>query len=143
MSDIPAYFNLSLLICMFGSGLLSWFFADPDFSMLRSHFGSLLVFSPGVPGHPLVTLEIFFMGLFLAYLPFSRMTHYAAKYFFYHDIMWEDEPMKAGSALEKNITASLGGKLSWSASHVKQNQSWLAQVSPDEVDAGKEGAAKK
>lgn len=143
MSDIPAYFNLSLLIGMFGSGLAAWFFADPDFVLLRGQLGSLFVFSPTVPAHWLITLEIFFMGLFLAYLPFSRMSHYAAKYFFYHDIMWDDEPMKAGSSLEKNVVHSLGGKLSWSASHIKQDQSWLAQVSPDEVKAGKEGAEKQ
>ena len=141
MSDIPAYFNLSLLIGMFGSGLAAWFFADPDFVLLRAQLGSLAVFSPQTPTHWLITLEIFFMGLFLAYLPFSRMSHYAAKYFFYHNIMWDDEPMKAGSSLEKDVTHSLGANLSWSAPHIKQNQSWLAQVSPDEAKA-KEGAAK-
>ena len=140
MSDIPAYINLSLLVCMFGSGLAAWFFGDPDFSLLRTQFSSLFVFSPVVPGHPLVTLEIFFMGLFLAYLPFSRMSHYAAKYFFYHDIMWEDEPMKPGSALEKNVIDSLGGKLSWSAPHIKKDQTWLEQVSTDTGKSGKEDA---
>ena len=143
MSDIPAYANLSLLIAMFGSGLAAWFFADRDFSMLRMQLGSLVAFSPAVPGHGLITLEIFFIGLFLAYLPFSRMSHYAAKYFFYHNIMWDDEPMKVGSSLEKDVTHSLGGNLSWSAPHIKQNQSWLAQVSPDEAKAAKEGAAKQ
>ena len=143
MSDIPAYFNLSLLIGMFGSGLAAWFFADPDFVLLRTQLGSLAVFSPQTPAHWLITLEIFFIGLFLAYLPFSRMSHYAAKYFFYHNIMWDDEPMKVGSSLEKDVTHSLGGNLSWSAPHIKQNQSWLAQVSPDEAKAAKEGAAKQ
>ena len=143
MSDIPAYFNLSLLIGMFGSGLAAWFFADPDFVLLRAQLGSLAVFSPQTPAHWLITLEIFFMGLFLAYLPFSRMSHYAAKYFFYHNIMWDDEPMKAGSALEKDVTHSLGGNLSWSAPHIRQNQSWLAQVSAEEAKAAKEGAAKQ
>ena len=143
MSDIPAYFNLSLLIGMFGSGLAAWFFADPDFVLLRAQLGSLAVFSPQTPAHWLITLELFFMGLFLAYLPFSRMSHYAAKYFFYHNIMWDDEPMKAGGALEKDVTHSLGGNLSWSAPHIKQNQSWLAQVSAEEAKAAKEGAAKQ
>ena len=51
--------------------------------------------------------------------------------------------MKAGSSLEKDVTHSLGGNLSWSAPHIKQNQSGLAQVSPDEAKAAKEGAAKQ
>ena len=143
MSDIPAYFNLSLLIGMFGSGLAAWFFADPDFILLREQLGSLATFSPQMPSHWLITLELFFIGLFLAYLPFSRMSHYAAKYFFYHNIMWDDEPMKPGSSLEKDVTHSLGGNLSWSAPHIKQNQSWLAQVSPDEAKAAKEEVARQ
>lgn len=143
MSDIPAYINLSLLISMFGSGMAAWFFADPDFVLLRTQLGSLVVLSPGVPAHWLITLELFFMGLFLAYLPFSRMSHYAAKYFFYHNIMWDDEPMKSGSALEKDVVHSLAGKLTWSAPHINQNQSWLDQIAHDEVKAAKEGAAKQ
>ena len=143
MSDTPAYFNLVLLICLFGSGLLAWVFVDPDFSLLKNQLTSVIILSPAVPVNGLITMELFFMGLFLAYLPFSRMTHYAAKYFFYHNIMWDDEPMKPGSSLEKNVIASLAGKLSWAAPHVKQNQSWLAQVAPDESGASKEGTEKK
>ena len=143
MSDIPAYINLCLLTALFGSGLWAWLTVDPTFALLRAHLADVFTFSSTKPLSTPLTAEIFFMGLFLAYLPFSRMNHYAAKYFFYHNIMWDDEPMKAGSELEKNVTASLGGKLSWSAPHIKQNQSWLAQVSPDSAAAGKEGTDKK
>ena len=143
ISDFPAYINLILLIALFGSGLWAWLTVDPAFSLLRSHLAAVFTFAPASPLSIPLTVEIFFMGLFLAYLPFSRMTHYAAKYFFYHNIMWDDEPMKSGSGLEKDVTASLGGKLSWSASHIKHDQSWLAQVSPDAGNAGKEGTDKK
>ena len=143
MSDIPAYVNLCLLIALFGSGLWAWLTVDPTFALLRTHLAAIFTFSPVKPLSAPLTAEIFFLGLFLAYMPFSRMNHYAAKYFFYHNIMWDDEPMKAGSGLEKDVSASLGGKLSWSAPHIKQDQSWLAQVSPDPAAAGKEGADKK
>ena len=141
MSDFPAYFNLSLLTAMFGSGFFAWLLADSSFILLRSQLASLFSFSPATP-NGFVALELFFMGLFLAYLPFSRMTHYAAKYFFYHSIMWDDEAMKSGSAMEKDVVAKLGLNLSWSAPHIKTNQSWLAQVSPDEKASDNGGAAK-
>ena len=142
MADFPAYINLGVLISLFGSALWAWLAVDQDFALIRGHLGAVFTFSATKPLSAPLTAEIFCMGLFLAYLPFSRMTHYAAKYFFYHNIMWDDEPMKAGSGLEKDVMTSLGGNLSWSAPHIKQGRSWLEQVAPEAPEAGKEGAKK-
>jgi len=139
MSDFVAFFNLFVMIALFGSVFLAWWFVDPSFALLRTHIATLLSFAPGVPQNGLITAELLFLGFFFAYLPFSRMTHYAAKYFFYHNIMWDDEPMKAGSSLEKNVIASLGQKVSWKAGHVKANGSWLDQVAPAGSDDPKGG----
>lgn len=143
MSDIPAYINLLVLIALFGSALWAWMTIDPAFALIRAHLGAILTFSAPKPLSAPLALEIFCMGLFLAYLPFSRMMHGPVKFFFYHNIMWDDEPMKPGSVLEQDVKASLGGKLSWSAPHIKQDRSWLDQVTNDAAPAGKEGADKK
>jgi nitrate reductase gamma subunit len=34
---------------------------------------------------------VFLGGLFLIYLPFSKMIHYVSKYFTYHHINWQKE----------------------------------------------------
>ena len=143
MSDFPAYLNLVILIALFGSALWAWLTVDATFALIRAQLAAIVTFSAAKPLPTPVIAEIFCAGLFLAYLPFSRMMHGPVKYFFYHNIMWDDEPMKAGSGLEKDVTASLGGKLTWSAPHIKHDQSWLAQVSSDAPPAGKEGADKK
>lgn len=140
MSDYVTFFNLFVMIFLFGSVFFAWWFIDPGFALLRTHIATLLALAPGVPAHGLITAELFSLGFFFAYLPFSRMTHYAAKYFFYHNIMWDDEAMKSGSSLEKNVIASLGQKVGWKAGHVKANGSWLDQVASAECDRPKGGS---
>jgi nitrate reductase gamma subunit len=36
-------------------------------------------------------LAVFLGGLFLIYLPWSKMIHYVAKYFTYHHIKWQED----------------------------------------------------
>jgi len=122
------FFNLYLIIALFAVGLAAFVLADPSFAIARGYVASLLVFRPMPVGHPLMLLEILLFGTFLIYLPFSRMLHFAAKYFFYHNIMWDDEPVTAGSNLEKSITSCLGYPVEWGASHITPHGSWLEQA---------------
>ena len=69
-------------------------------------------------------------------MPFSRMLHFAAKYFFYHNIMWDDETMKPGSKLERERLKELAYRLQWAAPHIKANRSWLEQVTDKQVKEG-------
>lgn len=121
------FLNLYLLLALFGFGLFAWYSVDSSFALARNYTASLLTLKPmAVPG--IMALEIFLFGVFLIYLPFSRMLHFAAKYFFYHNIMWEDEPVTKGSQLEKDILGYLSYEMKWSASHIVPNGSWLNQA---------------
>lgn len=122
------YFNLYLLLALFGVGLAAWWVNDPSFELARAYVRSLLSFSPMALPHPLMVLEALLFGLFLIYLPFSRMLHFAAKYFFYHNIMWDDEPVVRGSNLEKSIAGYLNYQMEWSAQHIVSGASWLQQA---------------
>lgn len=53
----------------------------------------------------------------LAYVPFSRMAHFIAKYFAYHSVRWDDRPNR-GTALEQQISTNLALRPTWSASHI-------------------------
>jgi nitrate reductase gamma subunit len=129
MSDTVSYLNLWLMIALFASALTAWLTADNSFSHLRNHVAGLMMFKPTAPQHPLITLEFFLFGVFLMYLPFSRMLHFAAKYFFYHNIMWDDETMQPGSRLERERLKELTLRLQWTGTHIKSDRSWLEQVS--------------
>ena len=73
-------------------------------------------------------------ALFLGWLPFSRMMHFVAKYFTYHQVRWEDEPMRRGSAMERELELLLPRPVSWSADHVGGNgqRSWASVASGKE-----------
>jgi len=128
MSDTVSFLNLWLMLALFGSALAAWLITDSFFSLLRNQIAGLIMFKPAAPSHQLITLEFLFFGLFLIYLPFSRMLHFAAKYFFYHNIMWDDEAMQPGSKLEQERLKELSYHPQWSAPHIKSNRSWLEQV---------------
>ncbi|MEG6586645.1 hypothetical protein [Dendrosporobacter sp. 1207_IL3150] len=128
MSDFVTYVNLYLMISLFGSATLAWWFVDPTFELIRHHAISLITLNPSIVPHPLLAVQLFTFCLFIIYLPFSRMFHVSAKYFFYHKIMWDDEAMKANSKLENSVSNYLNYPVDWSASHVAKGKSWLEQV---------------
>jgi nitrate reductase gamma subunit len=119
ISDAVSYFNLLLLAALFGSAAAAWLTSDPGFAQCRAHCASLLRGQPAAVGSAALVLPIVLLEVFLIYLPFSRMFHAAAKYFFYHQIRWEEESLRPGTALEQAFAANLGYRSTWSASHVQ------------------------
>lgn len=128
ISDYVSYLNLGLMILLFGTGLTAWGLADPSFSIIRHHVTGLLMFNPVSIQSPLVTAAMLVFCVFLIYLPFSRMMHFVGKYFFYHDIMWDDEMMQRNSPMEKDITAYLQYQPTWSATHIGKGGTWGEQA---------------
>lgn len=127
MSDPVTFFNLGLLAALFGSGLWAWW-GDPGLVAACAHLASLLRGRPEAVDSPGLASALILGGLFLAYLPFSRMFHPIAKYFFYHAILWDDEPMRPGSPMARDIARSLADRVTWSAAHIRQNESWRGQL---------------
>lgn len=54
----------------------------------------------------------------VAYIPFTHMAHFIAKYFAWHSVRWDDRRNEGGGKLEARIAANLGYKPTWSAGHV-------------------------
>ena len=121
------YFNLAGILLIFLTGLLFWVLEDPTFSMARGFVQGLLSVKPAVAG-PLMTANIVLSVLFLAYMPFTRMVHYVAKYFTYHKVRWDDEPNTRGSKLEGKVKELLTQAESWSAPHIQPGKSWSEQA---------------
>ncbi len=143
MADFVTYINLYLMLLVFGTGFIAWFTVDPFFNVIRLHTGALLTFSgSSVTSMPIV-FEMIAFGLFICYLPFSRMMHFAAKYFFYHNIMWDDEAMKSGSKLEQEVNTYLKYQLTWEASHISAGGSWVDQVAETKATGGGKQDEKK
>lgn len=143
MATIITYLNLYLMLLVFGTGFVAWFTVDPSFDIIRLQTKAILTFSgTRVDSLPIV-LQMMAFSVFLLYLPFSRMMHFASKYFFYHDIMWDDEAMKPGSKLEQDVNSYLKYQLTWKASHISSGGTWVDQLSqPKETEGGKQDEKK-
>ncbi len=128
VSDPVSYFNLVVMMFLFGTGLAAWGISDSTFTVLRQHMTSLITLNPSAPADSFVALQVLACCIFLIYLPFSRMMHFVGKYFFYHTIMWDDEMLKNNKAMQSDISAYLQLKTSWSAPHIHADESWETQV---------------
>ncbi len=118
------YFNIILILALFLTGLVSWALYDHVFAVDRQYFVSLLTFS-GVPGiSPLTISHILLVLITTAYLPFTNMMHFFAKWFTYHKIRWDDAPNLRGSSLESKLGPLHDLPLSWTAPHVQALGRW-------------------
>ncbi len=121
------YFNLVLLLGLFGTGL--WAIADPGpFHADLLAFGGALAggnLEGTVPGP--MAAHMVFAGLFLAYLPFTPMMHFVAKYFTYHKVRWDDEPVQTGSRLDRELKKLLQQPVTWAAPHIRADgkKNWV------------------
>lgn len=65
----------------------------------------------------------FGIGLILAsalaaYIPFTHMAHYVAKYFTWHTVRWDDRRSEQGSAMEREVAGYLAARPTWKAQHI-------------------------
>jgi nitrate reductase gamma subunit len=128
ISDFVSYFNLGVMILLFGSAFVAWAVVDSSSHIIRMHVAGLLSFNPVPVWEPSIMFQLLMLCSFLIYLPFSRMMHFVGKYFFYHKIMWDDEMMKHESAMESDVIACLKYKTTWSAQHIRKGGSWIDQA---------------
>ena len=90
LSNFEEFFNLAFLGGVAAAGLAA---SMPHVPVsLRLYFLGLMGFRPDVSILSMVhLLAVFLGGLFLMYLPLSKMIHYVSKYFTYHHINWQRE----------------------------------------------------
>lgn len=131
-TDPIDYFNLFVILAIFTLGLATWLFEDPTFGETSDYVQGLFFFRATATG-PFLVAFLLTSSLFLAYLPFTRMTHYVAKYFTYHKVRWDDEPSTKGGRLERQIGALLDQKEEWAAPHVQQGKTWAEQAAGTSV----------
>ena len=134
------YFNVILLGAMFGTGLWA-VMAQPDLTAWLFVFGSALFsadLSLQLPG--ILTAHLLLSFIFLAYLPFTQMMHFVAKYFTYHDVRWDDRPLEPGSKMEKEIIGLLGQSPTWAASHLRADgkKNWVDIATDTGAEEGEE-----
>ena len=122
-------FNLLFFIVSLGvlsAGFLSKPPSAPDMLTLTK---GLLTFD-SVMEIPLVTaVGLLLLGILVAYIPMTHMSHFIAKYFTYHAVRWDDSPNRKGGRIEAKLAECLAYRPRWAAAHVGAdgNKTW-AQI---------------
>lgn len=121
------YFNIILLASLFATGL--WAVVSvPDFSgQVLGFVGALFTADMSVQLAGILKAHFLISFFFLAYLPFTQMMHFVAKYFTYHEVRWDDNPVEPGGKMEKELLELLGQKPTWAAPHVRADgkKTWV------------------
>jgi nitrate reductase gamma subunit len=117
-------FNLLFFIAVFGLTLVTFFTVDRDFSKIRFLVHNLVTFKmEALPGSGLENLlpqaSLILLGLLMAYIPLTHMSHFVGKYFAYHAIRWNDAPNLRGGKQEAGIQKLLAQPINWSAPHIR------------------------
>jgi len=125
-------FNLVFFIAAFGLSLATLFMVDLDATRISAFAQQLVTFNVQTwqgAGRELwmPAVSMVLLGLLVAYIPLTHMSHFVAKYFAYHDIRWNDEPNLAGGPKEPVIQDLLGQKIGWAAPHIqgKGTKTWV------------------
>lgn len=126
-SSRATFLNLAVLAAIFGTGLAS---------LLHPHGGSLMVELLGAvlrakaaPALPAVAVaHVIALGCFIAYFPFTQMTHAYMKFFAFHRVRWDDTPTRADARMQARISANLQRPITWSAPHIRGAGATWAEV---------------
>jgi nitrate reductase gamma subunit len=119
-SSRSTFFNLQLLALFFASGALA---ANAGFTPRNALSNS------GLP----VQLHLATVAFFLAYFPFTHMTHAFMKFFTWHQVRWDDSASIHNPSASAVLAQHLELPVSWSAAHIagEGTRSWRDVVTGD------------
>ena len=120
-------FNLILLLAVFSSGGYALLGSGGFAAGMLGFITGLATASTAAAAPPAMTVHILLALVLLAYLPFTPMMHFVAKYFTYHQVRWDDEPMTPGSRMAGEVKELLGQTVTWSAPHLRADgtKNWV------------------
>lgn len=126
-SNPSHYFNIILIGSLYATLLLGFLFGEFNVSSFLSFYYATFTFSylsfDSIWGY----IHFYLLSFFLFYLPFTHMTHFFAKYFTYHKVRWDDEPLYSGTKLYEKLQKQLNYPVKWSAPHIGADgtKTWL------------------
>jgi len=124
-STFPVYFRLIFLAAIFVSGIFAWFYATNFAAELSLFISNLLTLNNGITLAIPLAVNVIIALLFIIYLPLTDMVHFITKFFTYHAVRWNDEPMD--KKMEEKLNDLAKQPLNWSASHIKADgrKNWV------------------
>ena len=111
------FLNLFLIGALFVSGAAAYGSPNGTQELVSFTRAFLRVHPTSTMGWP-ATAHCALLGLFLAYFPATHMTHAYMKFFTYHRVRWDDEPVAHNVAIERSMSANVRRPISWAAPHI-------------------------
>ena len=111
-------FNLLFFIAVCTLLIGGYLLRAPDAASLGEFARGAVHFDRSVTIGPVFGAGLILASILVAYIPFTHMAHFIAKYFTWHAVRWDDRRNERGSDLEGQVAAALGYKPAWSAPHV-------------------------
>ena len=93
---------------------------------------------PALYGH------LVLVAFFLAYFPFTHMTHAYMKFFTWHGVRWDDSPAISDPRVARTLAANLKRKVTWAAPHIAggDTATWSEVVADPERSRGGQACLK-
>jgi nitrate reductase gamma subunit len=132
-------FNLCWFIAAFGCLLMGSLLKAPDSPSTVALVRAILTFDASVRIPGLMAVGLILSALLLAYIPFTHMSHFIGKFFTYHSVRWNDQPVRAGGRIEKRLAEYLTYKPTWAARHVGADgmKTWAEVATTNPAEAKK------
>lgn len=128
------YFTLLFVLAVFLTGVLSWTLVDHSFETAREYTLSLITFDTAESIESLIAAHVVLLLLLAAYIPFTNVLHFFAKWFTFHKVRWDDKPNLRGSILERSLASAHSQPISWSAPHILPISYWHEIAQKTTVD---------
>ncbi len=129
-------FNLLFFIAVCALLIGGYLLRAPGTASLGQLARGVIHFDRAVRIGPAFGAGLILTSMLVAYIPFTHMTHFIAKYFTWHAVRWDDRRNERGSVIEGKVAASLGYRPTWSAPHMGADgrRSWaeIATTNPTE-----------
>jgi nitrate reductase gamma subunit len=118
------YINLAFILLVVGVAIAVQLVIDPWLHGPIAYLASLATFSRAGAFPAALQVEFILGSLLLAYIPLTRMAHFIAKYFLYHDVRWSDDPNPRGGKIESKLKQVFGYPMHWRGPHIQTGKSW-------------------
>jgi nitrate reductase gamma subunit len=111
-SSNSKYLSLSLLACLFGTGLYGYLSTDL-YGAYRSYMEYLFGMREGLELAIQGYIHLIATLVFIVWLPLSDMVHFVAKYFTYHRIRWDRKSID--TSMERRLRRLRSQRISWAS----------------------------
>jgi len=112
------FFNLIFFIVAFAAVAVGYVLRPTGSAGIGDVARGLFHFDTNVAVDWLFGTGLVLASALVAYIPFTHMAHFIAKYFTYHFVRWDDQPNVRGSSIEARVAQYLTYRPTWSAAHV-------------------------